>query len=162
ARRPKGESLGPFRAGRVLARYHTGRALSAYRDIGPRPETFRQLANLAWGDHDDALLESLLDAHAKYYTDIEDLLTFRYRLALRRQQVPEAIGLFKALLARPLPDERRSVVVNHFLVDAAEAGRPVEGYRAAPDAPLAFWILAPRLLAQERIPELRRLLEAHR
>src|SRR5207247_4253831 len=40
------EDLQAFRASRVAARYHTGRALSALAEIEPRHETFQQLVNL--------------------------------------------------------------------------------------------------------------------
>src|SRR5207248_5516742 len=65
ARPPDRATLESFRASRVLARYHTGKALSAYREIGPRAETFAQLASLLFFDRKDEQLQALLDEHAR-------------------------------------------------------------------------------------------------
>ena len=55
---PEAVPLEPFRVSRVLARYHTGRALSAYADIGPRQQTVHQLASLCLQDRKYDLLQA--------------------------------------------------------------------------------------------------------
>jgi predicted Zn-dependent protease len=161
AARPDQETLKPFRPSRVLARYHTGQALSAYREIGPRQDTFLQLAHLCMGEEDFAGLQALLDEHAKNDPDSLEILRFRSRLKLRHGQVAEATALFKSALAKA-DYQQREVVVSEFLAESVAAGKPLEGYRAAPDAEQAFEILAEDLQEQDRRDDLRRLIEAHR
>jgi predicted Zn-dependent protease len=158
---PGADTLAEFRAGRVLARYHTGGALSAYREIGPRDDTFRQLARLAFQDDDDTL-QRLLDEHAKNDPKSILLARYRYRLKVRQGRVDEGIALFKAAVAEPLPDAEREEMVSEFLDDLVSAGKPLEGYRAAPDAVEAFQIVAGELLDEGHMDDLRRLVEAHR
>ncbi len=52
-----------YRYWRVQARFDAGRALSAYEDIGPKEETFNQLANLFVGAKDSKQLKALVAAH---------------------------------------------------------------------------------------------------
>ena len=92
---PDAQTLASFRADRVTARYHSGFALAAYRDIGPQGETFKQLASLAWDDEDDALLQKLLDAHEQNDPQSIDLLRYHCRLKIRQGQMDEGIGLFR-------------------------------------------------------------------
>jgi tetratricopeptide (TPR) repeat protein len=162
AKRPDRGTLDPFRASRVLARYHTGKALAAYADIGPKQETFVQLAGLCLQDEDFPQLQALLEAHAKADPGNVDVPCFRYRMKIRQNQVAEAVALFKAALARPAPEDKRREMVSDFLGIMAEAGRPLEGYRAAPDAGQAFQVLAGELMEQARWQDLRRLVDAHR
>ncbi|HWG44368.1 MAG TPA: tetratricopeptide repeat protein [Gemmataceae bacterium] len=156
------DTLLSFRELRVLARYHSGQMLAAYREIGPRQDTFRQLAALCFNEDDDDSLQTLLDAHAKSDPQSSDLLRFRYRLKIRQNQTPEGVALFKASLAKRLSDEERAERVSEFLTDMTRAGKPLEGYQAAPDAKKAFRTVAGDLLEQGHWEELRRLVEAHR
>jgi predicted Zn-dependent protease len=156
------ETLKRFRASRVLTRYHTGHVLSVYREIGPRRDTFLQLASLCFDDENDATLQALLEAHAKNEPDSADVLRFRCRLKIRQNQVSEGIALFRAALAKPQSDEARAATVSEFLADMVGAGRPLEGYRAVPDAEKAFQILAGELLEQDDLHNLRQLVELHR
>jgi tetratricopeptide (TPR) repeat protein len=162
AKPPDEETLKQFRPSRVLARYHTGRGLSAYRDIGPRPDTFLQLANLCLDHEEYAQLQDLLDAHAKNDPKSAELLRFRYRLKIRQNEVPDAIALFKASLAKTEPDKERTERVSEFLREMASAGKSLEGYRAAPDAEQAFQVLAQSAVNESRREDLRRLVEVHR
>jgi tetratricopeptide (TPR) repeat protein len=159
---PDAETLAQFREPRVLARYHAGDFLSAYRDIGPRDETFLQLAGLCFWEETDDHLQALLDAHAANDPESLDLLRFRCRLKLRQQRVDEGIALFKALLARKPADEKRATIINEFLAGVVQAGKPLEGYRAAPDPKQAFQTLGGQLLNARSFDDLRRLVEAHR
>jgi predicted Zn-dependent protease len=162
ANRPDEATLKDFRASRVEARYYTGEALSAHRDVGPREETFVQLAGLCLQDDTDAGLQALLDQHARTDPESIDLLRFRSRLRIRQDRLAEGVALFKAVLARRLSDQKRKEVVADFLNDALEAGKALDGYRAAPEAAHAFRFLAGELRAEERDDELRKLIEAHR
>jgi predicted Zn-dependent protease len=162
AHRPDAETLQTFRASRVLARYRSGRLMSAYRDIGPREETFAQLASLLLQDGDDTQLQALLDAHAKESPDSIELARFRSRLLVRQNKVAEGVAIFKQALAKTKEKEKRSELASDFLSDMLAAGKPLEAYKAAPDAVEAFRQLADELLEEDRWDELRRLLEAHR
>jgi predicted Zn-dependent protease len=162
ARPPDRATLAKFRPARVLARYHTGRALSAYKEIGPRQETFAQLAGLALRDDNHALLEQLLDAHARAEPGDPVAARYRYRLKVRQGRPGEAVPLFQAALARVKDEKQRGQMVVEFLDDMREAGKMLEGYRAVPDARQAFEALADGLVDPDHLPDLRRLLEAHR
>lgn len=156
------EVLQTFRASRVLARYHIGQTLSAYRDIGPRDETFLQLANLCYNAENDAALESLIDAHAKMQPKSAEIPRFRARLKIRQNKTAEGITLFKTALSKRVEKEKREELVSEFLRDMMQVGKSLEAYRAAPDARQAFQIVAGQLLSQERFDELRSLIPVHR
>jgi predicted Zn-dependent protease len=158
---PDDATMPIFRANRVLARYHTGHALDAYRDIGPPQETFLQLASLAFQDEKNDVLQALLDAHAKNEPDSVDVLTYRARLKIRQDKVDDGIALFRAALTK-MQEEKHEGIVYRFLADLVSAGKAVEGYQAAPDAKKAFQFAAEELLEQERAEELPRLIAAHR
>ncbi len=154
--------LESFRASRVLARYYTGSILSAYREIGPRKETFGQLAELAYYANEDARLRELLDAHALKEPDSTDLLRYRIRTKVRDKELPQALALFRTALARKLPAKERTDLISEFLRDMTVAGMTVEGYKAAPDADQAFREVADDLMDEDRYADLRKLVEAHR
>jgi tetratricopeptide (TPR) repeat protein len=162
ARPPDRATLESFRASRVLARYHAGKALSAYREIGPRADTFRQLADLLFLDRKDDQLQALLDEHARAEPNDPDLLRYSFRLKVRRGKLDEAITLFRTALAKQADKDQRRRTVSEFLSDMAEAGKPLEGYRAPPDAREAFEIVAERLLRAGDRKGLRRLIDVHR
>ncbi len=156
------ETVKSFRGSRVLARYHTGQTMSAYQNIGPRQETFAQLASLCYYDKDAGQLQALLEEHARSDPNGIDLLQYRYRLKFLQNQPAEGIALFKSLLSRPLLAKKRSELVNSFLYDVAGTGKVVEGYRVAPDAGHAYQVLAEQLLEDGRFEVLRQLNDAHR
>lgn len=162
ARPPDEETLATFRASRVLCRYHAGEALSAYREIGPRPETFRQLAELAWWDEDDKLLQELLDAHARNDPQSLDLIRYRGRLLVRQGKEGEGVALFRSAVGRPMPGETRKEMVSEFLGELVSAGKPLEAYRAGPDPGEAFRVVCEQLQEDVDSEGLRRLVEAHR
>jgi tetratricopeptide (TPR) repeat protein len=162
ARRPDRLTLEPFRAARVLVRYHSGDRLGAYRDIGPREETFAQLAELLLADRDLQRLQRLIEEHGKHYPRSKELARFIWRLLIYQGKIDQGVARFREFLAgRAQPAERRQTV-STFLSDMLEAGKPIEAYRAAPDASQAFEELASELLDEDRHEELNRLLAAHR
>jgi tetratricopeptide (TPR) repeat protein len=162
ARPPDAVTLERFRSGRVLARYHSGQALAAYREIGPRDETFAQLALLLFLDENHAQLQQLLDAHGKTAPDHPDVLRYRFRLKIKQGQTAEAVTLFQSALAKQKQEEQRKRLLSEFLDDMRGAGKVVEAYRAAANARAAFAELADDLLDEQKVDEVRRLLDAHR
>lgn len=159
---PVRSTLHLFRASRVQARYHTGRALSAYEEIGPREETFEQLANLLLWDKKDADLLQLLDAHALTDPDNVDIARYRCQLQVRQGKTSNAVALFKAALAKNPQEQKRQRLVDDFLASMVGAGKVVEAYQAAPDPDAAFATLAEDLNEQDRRDDLKKLLDAHR
>jgi hypothetical protein len=157
---PDAATLAEFRASRVAARYHTGHMLSAYAEIGPRQETFEQLADLCLEEEDLSRLQTLLDAHAKASPQDPESVWYRCRLKARGKQVAEAAALLRQALAQQ-SEEKQTERVATFLSDVLAAGKMLEGYRAAPDARKAFRHLAGELEEEDRPEELRRLVEAH-
>ena len=153
--------LDTFRDSRVLARYHVGKAMAAYNTIGPKEDTFRQLAAICLQDSKYELLTELLDAHAKTHPDLPDLLLYRCRMKVRQNAVAEAITLFKAGVAKVADERNRRQLVADFLLDMAQEGKAVEAYEAAPRASEAFDPLAYELRDLGRMDDLRRLLTAH-
>jgi predicted Zn-dependent protease len=161
-RSPDRPTLQRFRASRVLARHHAGDPLGAYRDIGPREETFVQLADLLLVARDNDRLQALLDEHAKHAPRSPDLPRYRCRLLLRQGKVEQGIAVFRSMLAAQAQPEKRNQLVSVFLADMLQARRPVEGYQAAPDPRAAFEQLASELDDDDRWDELRKLVAAHR
>jgi tetratricopeptide (TPR) repeat protein len=162
ARPPDRATLEKFRPSRVLARYHTGQGLAAYREIGPRPDTFEQLASLWLEDGNEAQLQALLDAHERVDPGNPRVLLYRGRLKIRQEKVAEGIALFKSAISKKMPAEQQQTMVHEFLGDMFEAGQPLAAYQAVPDAREAFTFLAARLGGQANLEELRRLVQAHR
>jgi hypothetical protein len=159
---PDQAPLEPFRPSRVLARYRTKQGLSAYQEIGPPWETFSQLAYLCLADGDLALLEALVEAHAKREPTSADLRRMRIALKLRQKQPAEAIALFRAALEKALDGDQRREITDDFLLAALDAEQPLQGYEAAPDPHHAFRLLAGELQERENTAELRRLIDVHR
>ncbi len=154
--------LADFRASRVAARYHTGQALSAYQDIGPRRETFAQLAELALQAENLPMLQMLLAAHAKQEPDSHDVLRYQWRLRIKQRQFPEAVAFFNQSQDKPADVKERAALLRDFLFHMLDAGEPLTAYRAAAEPLDAFAQLAEDLLDRENISELTKLLEVHR
>lgn len=132
-------------------------------DLNPKDEElFAQLASLLFQDEQDDQLQKLLDTRAKDVPDSIEVVHFRYRLLIRRNQTAQGIALFKSGLTNAKDKEQRSHLVSEFLGDMIAAGKPLEGYRAAPEAVTAFRKLAFGLFEEDRWDGLRQLLEAHR
>ena len=162
AKPPDDETLTLLRPSRVLARYHAVGAMSAYRDIGPRRETFLQLASLLFYAGKDAELEALLDAEARNDPDGVEEPVYRCRLRVKQGRTAEGIALFKTALEKASTDEKREEEAALILAEFVGAGKTVEGYRAAPDAKKAFLDLAGELGEQDRPEDLPLLIAAHR
>jgi tetratricopeptide (TPR) repeat protein len=158
---PNRAELVPFRSSRVLSLYHVGKAMDAYRDVGPRDETFRQLAGLAVQDGDAALLQALIDIHAKNDPQSIDLLSYTMHLKVMQGRVAEGAELLRAAQGKQSSEEKRADLVSEFLTAVAAAGKAVEGYQATPNATEAFGILAEDLLDEGRFADLRQLIAAH-
>ncbi|MCI0682397.1 MAG: hypothetical protein L0Y71_09850 [Gemmataceae bacterium] len=162
AAKPPADVLQPFEYSRIVARYHTGNALAAWREIGSRRQTFSQLAHLCLNDDNDKLLQTLLDAHAKADPQDESVVMFRVRLAARRGKVQEAVRLFRAALAKTTEKEARDRLMSDFAFAMVEAGKPVEAYHALPDATRAFEMLANDMREFGDSTDLSKLIDAHR
>lgn len=162
ARRPDAATLEQFRRSRVTARYHTGNALAAYREIGPVEDTFQQLAGLAFYRKDTATLEKLLALHAAKHPNGLELARFRFRLKVQQHQPAEAIALYQAALKKAKDDEDREDLTDDFLGDMARAGHALAAYEAAPDARTAFQRLANELDDEDAHAQLTKLIERHR
>ncbi|MGH9676376.1 MAG: hypothetical protein ACRD36_04680, partial [Candidatus Acidiferrum sp.] len=152
-----------FRSSRVQARYHTGHAMDAYREIEPRADTFTQLAHLCLQAESNELLETLIEARAKEVPKSDDLLQFQIRLKIREGKLADGLALFKETLKGKLDDAKRAELVATFLNECRIAGKTVEGYRAAPDADEAFRILTGEWDEEGvGVGDMRRLIAAHR
>jgi tetratricopeptide (TPR) repeat protein len=151
-----------FRSSRVLAKYHTGQALAALAEIGPRRDTLQQLIWLCWTSQDYALAQRLLDAEAQAEPASADVAMYRVQLKIRQNQVADAVALFKKNLAGEPNEQRRQEFVNGFLFAMVDRGHVLPAYGAAPDPDTAFQTLANDLLDQGRSNQLPALIEAHR
>jgi predicted Zn finger-like uncharacterized protein len=155
---PDQPTLDSFRASRVLARYHTGQSLSAYRDIGPAPKTFEQLATLMRFDGKNEELKKLVDAHARVEPDSPAVLRYQLLLLVKDGQVEKALTRFPSALDKVKDEPARQRLVDDFLLDMAGEGKVTEAYAVAPDPRAAFLLLADDLPDRE----LEKLLAAHR
>jgi tetratricopeptide (TPR) repeat protein len=155
---PDQPTLDSFRGSRVLARYHTGQGLSAYRDIGPARETFAQLATLMRFDEKTEELKKLVEAHARVEPDSPALLRYQLLLLVKDGQFEKALTRFRSALDKVKDEQARKGLVEDFLLDMAGEGKATEAYAVAPDPRAAFLILADELSNRE----LEKLLAAHR
>jgi hypothetical protein len=162
ARPPDRVALEEFRSSRVLARYHTGKPLDAYKTIGPKDQTFEQLAFLLLEDKKFALLQKLIDLHGKTAPADDKLARLRIRLKIKQGLTADGVALFKTALAKQKQEAQRLALVNEFLLAMNDAGKNLEAYRAAPDPKQAFAYLVQFLTEEEDRPKLRKLLDAHR
>ncbi len=158
---PDAQTLDLFRASRVAARFHTGQALAAYAEIGPREETFRQLAPLCLNEEHLPQLQALLDAHEKDDPTDSSATRLRYRLKIRQKETQQAVVLFKAALAKEAEEEVRHAMISEFLYDMQAAGKVLDAYRAAPDPQVAFQILIEEAEEEGTTDEVRQLIEIH-
>jgi predicted Zn-dependent protease len=161
-RPPDPAFLAQFRFSRVQACYFTGQMMTAYKEIGPRSETFQQLAYQCFYDMKYEELQTLIDAQARLDSNLYEFLQYRFRLKIKQKQFEEASVLFKAALTKQFQHDRRRDLTYGFLRDMAEAHKALEGYQATVNKKEAFHILADELLRLHNWKELRRLLEGHR
>lgn len=158
---PDDATLAQFRASRVTARFHVGRMARAYERIGPRDQTFVQLANLCLDNDDFKQLELLLKLHEKNAPGSPDLMQCRTRMLARQGKTAEATEMLKSTLAKQKNDEDKERLIGSFLFDMHAAGKWLDGYRAAPDAKAAFNLLADSFLDDGDWKKLRALVDAH-
>ena len=154
------EMLKRFTRDRQQARFQMGKVLGAYK-IDPSPQSFFNLANQCIFARKFAELETLLEVHDGADSESREIVTIRMRLNLSQQKYKEAVELFRKAFDRTRSFERQ-VVTRSFLQAMADADRALEGYRAVPDARLAFQILAQRSFDRQMDKELKELLEEHR
>jgi len=92
-----------FRVGYVYALYRAGKAVEAYRTVGPRDATFAQLARLHWGDNDADGLDALVGEAYKADPKHRALPLWRAAVHSLRKQYAPAVKLLrdnrKAMLA---------------------------------------------------------------
>ena len=129
---PEAVPLEPFRASRVLARYHTGRALSAYADIGPRQETMNQLAYLCFQDRKYDLLKSLLDAHDKDQPNDPSAWPIAIGCCCIKTACQKGLPCSRRRMAKQDQPQQRKQMLSTFLIQMVDVGKSLEGYRAAP------------------------------
>lgn len=159
-RSPPENLLVQFRSDRILARYRLGKGLSAYEDIGPRGETFRQLVGLATGDKNRDLIQKLVAAHAALEPDDPELPIQRALIALREKKTPENVDrLRKAVAAAAKPMEMPD---QSFLWRMVDEGLALEAYEASDDKAKAFRFLSSDLLEQGRSDLHDQLVDLHR
>jgi predicted Zn-dependent protease len=159
---PPDESIvSQFASSRVIARYYSGKALSAYEEIGTKEDTFKQLASLCLTNENYPVLEALLAAHTKNGPDDVEILYWWFRLRIRQDRIKEATGLFDKALNKTNADGKRRQIISDFLYDMVDAGKPIQAYMAAPDSKQAFQLLGDDLLSLGRMEDVQQLVAAH-
>jgi hypothetical protein len=83
-------------------------------------------------------------------------------LKLHKNEAEAAATVLRDALTRPLPPDQRQTLLVTLLHDAINAGKALDGYRAAPDAVAAFAVLADALADRQLLAELQQLIDAHR
>jgi hypothetical protein len=156
--------LGAFRPSRVLVRYRLGKAVSAYKEIGPRHETFSQLQLLCRLNKDDKTLEQIVDLHAQN-DPTDPLLVNELRTRLVRQgKVEEALAPVLAELERMKEPNDRANILRTFLHSMVDAELEMKVYPKIPDAVAseAFNVIGYDLAYGKKPERLEALLAAHR
>jgi predicted Zn-dependent protease len=154
---------GSFRSSYNLAMFKIGRGLQAYADSDAeaREATFLQLANLLAADRNGKDLEALVEVHGPRADAAAELLAYAARAKVFLNRPAEAGPLLEQACRQQPQEYRRRFYVQTFVLDMAALGRPLQGYRAAPDKTAAFQTLANQLVSQKKSDWLAELLEAH-
>ncbi len=104
--------------------------------------TDRQQMTFLLGDlvaaRETEAVDTLAEALRKAAPDDPETFLALARARMLRQQTAEASTLLREALARQKDAGKRQNYVSSFLFDTLDAGRPLEGYRAAPDGVAAF------------------------
>jgi tetratricopeptide (TPR) repeat protein len=128
----------------------------------PQPaDHFEALAAEALADGDAAGLDALVSAYQKFAPGDAAAAYYGVHVLILKKQFAEIVPRFRAALAIA-GKERRDEFVTGFLDAMLAAERPLEAYRAAPDAGQAFRHLADQLPLPEKKEQLSALMEAHR
>ncbi|MBX9681969.1 MAG: hypothetical protein K2X38_24695 [Gemmataceae bacterium] len=156
--------VGAFRPTRVAVRYRLGNAVSAYKEIGPRHETFSQLQLLCKMSKDQKTLDEIIDLHAQ--NDATDpLLVNELRIRLVKQgKTDEAIAPLAAELLRVNDPIGRSDILRPFLHAVVDAELELPFYAKLPESILsdAFNLLGNDLAYGKKPDRLEALIAAHR
>jgi len=155
------------------------------RDVSAGGKELTFLLNDLLRDKQVEAVDLLTAALLKVAPDDPDSTFQRARAELLRERFTEAGRLLRDAIARQQDARKRQDYSTNFLLDAVDVGKPLEGYRVAPDPDAAFRLLAEELLNDifdaseaQRFPvedrlngkrelpilkdDLRRLIEAHR
>jgi predicted Zn-dependent protease len=154
--------LEPFRSSRVLARFHTGKAMKAYLEIGPHRETFSQLRYLCLQKRDFVVLQVLIDAHQKAEPDDPALASLAFEMKIEQKEFAAAVTAFKAAYAKAARDDAKKEILADFLYRMQAAGKALEGYQAAPDPEEAFSLLLDDMSYGKESDELAKVADVHR
>jgi predicted Zn-dependent protease len=124
------------RAARVTAKYNLGRAMEAYREVGPARDTFAQLSRLLENDAEE--LAALIKAHEARKEISSELLAARCLLLVRQGKYDDAVAAYQVANRAENDHARRLEIMRRFLSAMREAGRAVQGYNATPHSRQAF------------------------
>jgi tetratricopeptide (TPR) repeat protein len=149
-----------FRWFYVRALYKAGQLGKAFDEVGPRKETFEQLAGFLTEDGKGAELKQLVAAQRKQAGEQAYLLVHEARAELLLKRPERALELF--VQAYRQEDERqRRRFVYPFVRAMAEAGQALPVYRAIPDRMATFSTVAGILRQQKNTRDLVQLLQEH-
>jgi hypothetical protein len=160
----------------VPSLFQIGRAAEARREIktlvtegAGAADIVQALVHAAIGARNADMLEAIAVAQRQQAPAKPDGPLHLARVKLWHNQVDEAVRLFKTGLALEAEVAKRDRHVDDFLFAMLDAGRVLDGYRAAPVAAKALEILCEELLERRRFDkqqrhhdDLQRLLDAHR
>jgi tetratricopeptide (TPR) repeat protein len=103
---------------------------------------FDQLVSEMLREKDEEAADAIIDAFRKVAPDNPAADFAKARLNILRKKINIALAQFKTAIPRVKDEKQRAFFVNDFLDDMRVAGKPIEAYRAAPDARAAFHRLA--------------------
>jgi tetratricopeptide (TPR) repeat protein len=150
-----------FRTSFVRTRYHVGKAREVLAAIGPRAETFRDLAMLCLSDNNLTELQALVEMQMIEDPSSFDVLEYDLRVRIRQKKIAEGVALFQRGMKEEVIGEKRNQLLSTFCWEMMNADRALEAYQAAPNASAAFRELG-QLVERRNIDTLRKLVEAHR
>lgn len=154
------EKLGSYANVYLQAMVNAGQPLEAYQAVPEAHNAFLTAANRLLADRDPAKLDQLVTLAEQRTPDDPWLPYFRAEALLIRGALAEAAAIFESVSAKVADDQRQSYL-DEYLWCMSQLGRPLEAYRAAPDAAAAFRRLAGWLDVFDRRAALNRLLAAH-
>lgn len=140
---------------------YAGKPVEAYQSMPDGDDTFLAVFNRLVTTGDAEGLEQVASLHAERQPDDAWLPYFRGEAMMLRGQYREAADAFRPMLKEQLSAEQQASYRDEYLAAEINAGRPLEGYQAVPDAAVAFKLTADALINRWNADALERLVAAH-
>jgi tetratricopeptide (TPR) repeat protein len=144
----------------LYASYKAGQPMRAYQATRKERFAFNSLAGILINDKNADAFEKLVAERRLEKAGDPELDAYEARVLVLHGKLPEAEALLARCCAKA-PEFERKRLIETFVSDLAQLGRPVDAYRCAPDKIIAFQHVVWRLRDVKQLADLERLIEEH-